>query len=168
MLDGGCGAWARETRPVQIGVVRRYPTGYHIPAPNPALIRDLAGIEQIVAGTESAQLVDCRSGERFRGEVDEPRAGLARGHIPGSANIPFTTLTDPETGRFRTPPQLATMISESGLDITRPIVASCGSGVTACTLALAVEVVRAAGLGPVGPPVAIYDGSWSEWGQTAR
>ena len=96
------------------------------------------------------------------------RAGLARGHIPGSANIPFTTLTDPETGRFRTPTQLATMIAESGLDITRPIVASCGSGVTACTLALAVEVGRAAGLGPVGPPVAIYDGSWSEWGQTAR
>lgn len=165
VLDGGFGAWAMQTRPVQVGMTRRAPAGYGVSTVDRRLVRTLAEIEAIVAGDDPAQLVDCRSAERFRGEVDEPRPGLRRGHIPGSRNVPFTAFTDPATGCFRPAAALRAILEEAGLDLARPIVASCGSGVSACALALAVEVIRAAGTGEVGPPVAIYDGSWAEYGK---
>lgn len=165
VLDGGFGAWARETRPVQRGAGRRPPTGYRGDGVDHALIRDRAAIERIVAGDAEAQVVDCRPGPRFSGEQDEPRSGLRRGHIPGSRNLPFSEFTDPATRLFWTPNQLRALFAERGLDLARPIVASCGSGVSACTLALAVEVIRAADPDGVGPAVAIYDGSWAEWGR---
>lgn len=167
VLDGGFPAWARETRPVQVGSARRQPTGYPTTERTPALWCDRAVIERIVAGTDPAQLVDCRSAERFRGEAPEPRPGLSQGHISGSVNLPFTDLMDATTGQFRRPAELVELLHMLGLDLVRPIVGSCGSGVTACNLALAVEVVRGSGITPVGPPVAIYDGSWAEWGRLA-
>lgn len=165
VLDGGFTAWASATRPVQPGVTRRAPTGYPVPAVDEALVADRARIEAIVAGTAPGRLVDCRPSERFRGEVEEPRPGLRRGHIPGSANIPHSTLTDPETGRLFSPPVLREMLLASGLDPEGPIVATCGSGVSACSMALALEVIRSADPTHTGPPVAVYDGSWAEWGR---
>ncbi len=163
VLDGGFAAWARETRPLQVGPGRRAPTGYQGATLDARLVRDMHAIERIVAGTAPAQIVDCRSPERFRGEAPEPRAGLARGHIPGSGNIPYTELTVSGDGRMHTADVLEAVLRASGVDASQPIVASCGSGVSACVLALAIEVMRAAGK-DVGPPVAIYDGSWAEWG----
>lgn len=165
VLDGGFPAWASATRPVQRGVVKRLPTGYPIPTVDRALVADRAQVEAIVAGTTPGRLVDCRSSERFRGEVDEPRPGLRRGHIPGSANLPHVTLTDPNTGKLFSPPILREMLIASGLDPEGPIVATCGSGVSACSMALALEVIRSADPTHTGPPVAVYDGSWAEWGR---
>lgn len=163
VLDGGFGAWARETRPLQVGAGRRPPTGYQGAALDEQLVCDMHTVEEVVAGSRSAQIVDCRSAERFRGEAPEPREGLVRGHIPGSANLPFTELTVREVGTMRRGEELVQQLRAVGVDQAQPIVASCGSGVSACVLALAIEVMRAEGM-EVGPPVAIYDGSWAEWG----
>ncbi|MES2124683.1 MAG: sulfurtransferase [Gemmatimonadota bacterium] len=165
VLDGGFGAWARDTRPVQRGAVRRPPTGYPVPSIDRSLLVDRAQVERIVAERGPAQIGDCRSAARFRAEEDEPRPGVRRGHVPGSCNLPFGDFTDPVTRREKTPAELRSLFLASGLDISRPIVALCGSGVTACTMALAVEVIREADPEGVGPPVAVYDGSWAEWGR---
>ncbi|HET9133978.1 MAG TPA: sulfurtransferase [Gemmatimonadales bacterium] len=165
VLDGGFRAWAAKTRPIQTGTTRRSPTGYRVPPRDASLVVDRAGIEAILAGTRDAQLADCRAADRFEGRVDEPRPGLARGHIAGAKNLPFATLTDPETGAMHPPPVLRALLAERGLDPARPIVAYCGSGTSACALALAIEVLRAADPAHVGPPVAIYDGSWAEYGR---
>lgn len=166
VLDGGFAAWSAATRPVQRGVVRRESTGYPVPTPDPALVCSKAQVVAIVAGDGRVQIADCRPAPRFLGEVDEPRPGLRRGHIPTSRNVPYTELTDPLTGLMRSPAELRSLLAERGLDVAQPIVALCGSGTSACALALAVEVIRESGARAVGPPVAIYDGSWSEWGRT--
>jgi thiosulfate/3-mercaptopyruvate sulfurtransferase len=166
VLDGGFGAWSAATRPVQRGVVRRESTGYPVPGIDPTLVRSRAQVEATVAGGDPAQIADCRPAPRFHGEIDEPRPGLRRGHIPSSRNVPYTELTDPATGLMRSPAALRTLLAEQGLDVAKPIISLCGSGTSACALALAVEVIRESGARAVGPPVSIYDGSWSEWGRT--
>lgn len=165
VLDGGFRAWASATRPIQVGVQRRPRTGYPVPRRDDRLVASREEIDRIVAGEIDAQIVDCRSTARFRGEVDEPRAGLRRGHISGSANIPFDEFTNPETGLMWSHDQLKKVFADRGLDLRRRIVASCGSGTSACVLALAVEVLRTREPGLVGPPAAIYDGSWAEYGR---
>lgn len=165
VLDGGLRAWAAATRPIQIGVQRRLRTGYPVPELDSRLVVDRDEVERIVAGTAPGQLVDCRPAKRYRGEEDEPRPGLRRGHVEGSANIPFTEFTNPDTGLYFSVPVLKEIFASRGLDLSQRLVASCGSGVSACTTALAVEVIRAADPGAVGPPVAIYDGSWAEYGR---
>jgi thiosulfate/3-mercaptopyruvate sulfurtransferase len=166
VLDGGFPSWSAATRPVQRGVVRRESTGYPVPAIESMLVRSRAQVEAIISGNGHAQIADCRPAPRFHGQVDEPRPGLRRGHIPTSRNVPYTELTDPATGLMRSPAALRALLAEQGLDVAAPIVALCGSGTSACALALAVEVIRESGARAVGPPVAIYDGSWSEWGKT--
>jgi thiosulfate/3-mercaptopyruvate sulfurtransferase len=166
VLDGGLRSWAAATRPIQVGVQRRLRTGYPVPEIDRRLVVDRATIERIVAGTEPGRLVDCRSAPRFRGEEGEPRPGLRRGHIAGSANIPFTEFTNPDTGLLFSVPVLKEIFAARGLDLHQRLVASCGSGVSACVMALAVETIRAADPGAVGPPVAIYDGSWAEYGKS--
>ncbi|MEO8479620.1 MAG: rhodanese-like domain-containing protein [Gemmatimonadota bacterium] len=164
VLDGGFRAWAGDTRPVQVGLQRRSRTGYPLPTVDRSLVASRQDIEAILEGTTVAQLVDCRSSARFKGETDEPRPGLRRGHIPGSRNMPFDEFTDRTTGLMHRVPELTARFAAEGLDLSRRIVASCGSGVSACVLALAVEQIRTATPDQVGPPVAIYDGSWAEWG----
>jgi thiosulfate/3-mercaptopyruvate sulfurtransferase len=165
VLDGGFPAWSAVTRPVQRGTTRRTPTGYRVPTIDQTLIRDRAAVERIGAGIDRAQVADCRPAPRFNGDVDEPRPGLRRGRIPGSRNVPYSELTDRSSGLMRSPAELRTLLTERGLDVEQPIVAMCGSGTSACALALAVEVIRESGARAVGPPVAIYDGGWAEWGK---
>ncbi len=165
VLDGGIHAWAGATRPIQIGVQRRPRTGYPVPQVDAELVVDRAEVDRIAGGGDGGQVVDCRSAERFEGRVDEPRPGLRRGKIAGSANIPYDEFTNPDTGLMHAVPELKRMMEARGIDLSRRVVASCGSGTSACVLALAVEVIRAAEPASVGPPVAIYDGSWAEYGR---
>ena len=110
-------------------------------------------IAALASGSE--QVVDARSAPRFRGEAPEPRPGLRSGHMPGARNLPFDQLLTPE-GQLKPPAALAETFREAGVDLARPIITTCGSGVTASVLALALEVLQA--------PAAVYDGSWAEWG----
>jgi thiosulfate/3-mercaptopyruvate sulfurtransferase len=165
VLDGGFPAWAAATRPVQRGVITRPPTGYRVPELDRAMVRDRRAVEVIAEAYGPTQIVDCRPALRFEGKADEPRAGVRRGNIPGSINLPFTELTDEATGVMRSPAALRKLFEAHQIDASRPIVALCGSGTSAAGLALAVEVLRTSNDGPVGPPVAIYDGSWTEWGK---
>jgi len=102
-------------------------------------------------------VVDARPAARWRGETPEPRPGLKKGHIPGSCSVPWDSVL--HNGCMKPPHELAETFAAAGVDLSKPLVATCGSGTTACLLALAVKQMD-----PEAPPVAIYDGSWSEWG----
>ena len=155
ILDGGFAKWREDGHPVSATATLPAPRRFHAKF-RPELVRSQA---DLVANLETRdfQVVDARSAARFRGEAPEPRAGLRGGHIPGSANVPYTALLDPATQTVLPADEIAKRFAAAGLDPARPIVASCGSGVTACVLAL--------GLYQIGhPDAAVYDGSWSEWG----
>ncbi|SPW13042.1 3-mercaptopyruvate sulfurtransferase [Cronobacter sakazakii] len=104
---------------------------------------------------KTAQLVDARPAARFNAEADEPRPGLRRGHIPGALNVPWTDLV--VKGQLKTTDELREIFADQGVDLHRPIIASCGSGVTAAVVMLALATLEAS-------DVKLYDGSWSEWG----
>jgi thiosulfate/3-mercaptopyruvate sulfurtransferase len=155
ILDGGLPKWQAEGRPLtdDIPALRER----HFTARlNTLLVRD----KEQVLGNLSAQreqVIDARSRARFEGSAKEPRAGLRSGHIPGSLNLPFDELTDRETRTVLPAEALAARFAAAGLERGKPVVASCGSGVTACALAFGLHLLG-------WPDVAVYDGSWSEWG----
>jgi len=155
VLDGGLPAWQRAGGGVE--------SGEPAPAKPLAYRADyragrLRGIGDVLANvTTRAELVlDARAAGRFTGEVPEPRAGMRSGHIPGSASLPYTDLLNAD-GTFRAPDIVRARLKAAGADGSRPVVTSCGSGVTACILTLGM---RLAGM----PDGAVYDGSWTEWG----
>lgn len=152
VLDGGLKAWRAEGRAVETNVVAPRPA---IVASRfePALVKDLSAVTEILAAG-SAQVVDARSAGRFSGQAPEPRASLRSGHMPGALNVPFDRVVNPD-GTLRSREELRVVFEE--VDLTRPIVTTCGSGVTAAVLALALARL---GRGDV----AVYDGSWTEWG----
>jgi thiosulfate/3-mercaptopyruvate sulfurtransferase len=155
VLDGGLPKWQRENRPVAAGDPSSpVPTTYR---PNYRAAR-LRGVGDVLGNVETqAELVlDARAAGRFTGETPEPRAGMRSGHIPGSASLPYTDLLNAD-GTFRSPEAIRDRFAQAGVTADRPIVTSCGSGVTACILTLGL---RLAGL----PEGAVYDGSWTEWG----
>lgn len=157
VLDGGFPKWTKEGRATHGGEAasvapRRFSARFR-----PELVRAKAEIEANV-GAPTMQVVDARAAGRFAGTVPEPRPGMRTGHIPGSRNLPYTDLLDAATGTVRPPAEIASRFAAAGIDLTKPLVASCGSGVTACVLAL--------GAFQLGhDSVAVYDGSWSEWGR---
>ncbi|HEX4159054.1 MAG TPA: 3-mercaptopyruvate sulfurtransferase [Rhizomicrobium sp.] len=154
VLDGGFPKWKREGRPVED--LTPHPHLRHFtPRPNNALLRDFAQVMQNVQ-TGREQMVDMRNAGRFAGNEAEPRPGVRPGHIPGSANLPYTELSDP-TGVLKKPEALREIFLRRGVDTDRPIVTTCGSGMTAAIGMLALTVSGARDL-------ALYDGSWSEWG----
>ncbi|MBB6255341.1 3-mercaptopyruvate sulfurtransferase [Nitrospirillum iridis] len=158
VLDGGLPKWLAEGRPVEAGAASPKAAGVPITAHlNPALVRNadavLANVERKVE-----QVIDARSQGRFEATAPEPRAGLRGGHIPGSRNVPYTDLIS--GGRLRPADELAARFQDAGVDVNRPLVTSCGSGLTAAILALALYEIGQA-------DVALYDGSWTEWGGRA-
>lgn len=152
VLDGGLKAWCAASHPIATVDTAPEPTRVEV-AFSPDLVADIADVTEVLANG-SAQVVDARSAGRFRGEAPEPRTSLRSGHMPGAINLPFDTVLDPD-GTLRSVEELETAFAH--IDLTRPIVTTCGSGVTASVLALA-----AARLGRFD--VAVYDGSWTEWG----
>jgi thiosulfate/3-mercaptopyruvate sulfurtransferase len=154
VLDGGFPKWKREGRPIEDLAPQPHPRHF-TPRPNNALVRNFSQMMQNVeSGRE--QMVDLRSAARFAGREAEPRPGVRPGHIPGSANLPYTELSD-AAGTLKKPDALREIFSQHGIDRDRPIVTTCGSGVTAAIglLALTASGVR---------DLSLYDGSWSEWG----
>lgn len=152
ILAGGLPKWRAEGRPVSEAAVVRPPRVF-TPAAHPDPVRDLAAVR---ANLESAafQLVDARPRPRFLGEAPEPRAWVKPGRIPGSLSLPSTEVV--ADGMLRDEAALRAAIAAAGVDLAAPVVTSCGSGVNAAILTLALETL--------GVPSAIYDGSWTEWG----
>ena len=154
VLDGGLKRWKSEGLPLERGDVTPEP-GDFTARLDRRQVRTLDEVRQVVE-TGGAQLVDMRSAGRFRGTEPEPRPGLRGGHIPSSRNLPFNELVT-RGGLLLSDDELRARLQEAGVDPGRPVVASCGSGVTACALLHALHVLGSDGH-------ALYDGSWSEWG----
>jgi thiosulfate/3-mercaptopyruvate sulfurtransferase len=155
VLDGGLRKWKAEGRPLESGPPR--PRERHFTARvNSLLVRELDDVKRNIE-TKREQVIDARSPGRFHAREPEPRQGLRGGHIPGSKNLPFGEMTDPATGTLLPAAALEAKFRAAGIDPAKPIIASCGSGVSACALALGLHLIGA-------PQVAVYDGSWTEWG----
>ncbi len=153
VLDGGLPRWRAEGRPLQIGPASTKPAKFAAKL-DLALVRDIDQVSAILkTGTE--QVVDVRSAGRFEGTAPEPRAGLRSGHMPGARNLPFTDLV--ADGALKSRDDILAVLGKAGVDPSRPLTATCGSGVTASVLALAMARAGIEG-------TAVYDGSWTEWG----
>lgn len=154
VLEGGLPAWMAAGLPIEKGIATRAPARFA--AREPAdVIADIARVRRALADG-SAQVVDARSAERFRGIAPEPRPGLRSGHMPGSLSLPYAEVL--RDGAFLRPhDEIRTAFEAAGVDLARPIVTTCGSGVTAAILWLALDAI---GVKPAG----LYDGSWCEWG----
>ena len=155
VLDGGLKKWKAEGRPLEDGAPRPRSARHFTARLNAELIRDAAEVKSLI-GSPTTQIVDARAAARFKGRAPEPRAGLRAGHIPTARNVPFTDLLNPD-GTLKTAAELRAVFAAAGVDLARPVVASCGSGVTAGVIALALATLGRS-------DAAVYDGSWSEWG----
>lgn len=152
VLKGGLPAWRATGLAVTDTAIEPRPVTY-TPSPQSGMVLDLAGMRQALA--EGKIVLDARSAARFEGTAAEPRAGLRSGHMPGAVSLPFGNLI--HDGALKPVGELKAILDAAGADGTRPIVTTCGSGVTAAIISLA--------LAEVGLEAQLYDGSWSEWGQ---
>jgi len=167
VLDGGMKKWLKENRPTskEVGkdlgkfssIDKLNPKNKYKVSENTEWIKNKKQIDENIK-TPSFQTVDARSRERFEGKVDELRPGLKRGCIPGSKNIPFQDCINSKTNTFKTKSELIKIFNENNIDRFKPIVFTCGSGVTACVLSMAYSLIS-------DKNAMIYDGSWSEYGK---
>ncbi|QJR79314.1 sulfurtransferase [Alteromonas pelagimontana] len=157
ILDGGLPAWKAAALPINPGSAVPGHNRFYEPQPEADWF---VGAGEVEASLGSAtQIVDARSRDRFSGKVPEPRAGVRRGHIPGSYNVPFTELL--KNQRFKKVRTLKDAFAQAGVDLSKPIICSCGSGVTACIAGVAALLSGAT-------VVSVYDGSWAEWGANTQ
>lgn len=158
VLDGGLGKWRGEGRPVEAGMPVTSPATF-IARFDRGRVASLADMRALVdAGGEG--IVDARSADRFAGTSAEPRPGVRAGHMPGSRNVPFRSLVHAD-GTMLEPSALRERFTAAGVDLAQPVVATCGSGVTACALVHALHLLG-------HDDTAVYDGSWAEWGSLSR
>lgn len=153
LLDGGFARWSREGRPVETGPAAPTSTEVRV-EPIPNRVRSLVQVRANLA-SHAEQLVDARSTARFTGEEKETRPGLASGHIPGAANIPYSAFFNAD-GTWKHPASLRQLFEDEGVEVERPVIATCGSGISAAVIVFALHLL--------GHPAALYDGSWVEWG----
>lgn len=154
VLDGGLPAWLREKRPTDSGPASTVtPAAFH-PSLRPGVVADLEDVRSALSEA-TVQVVDARGASRFRGEAAEPRPGVRSGHMPGARNLPYANLLGGD-GRMKQGVELTGAFRDAGVDPDRPIITTCGSGVTAAIVGLALETM--------GRPSRLYDGSWAEWG----
>ncbi len=151
LLDGGLSAWTEAGLPTASGPVERAPTSFHAQLDANAVV-NFERLQSLLA--TGAQVLDARSAGRFAGTALEPRPGLPSGHMPGATSVPYTDLV--EAGRLKQPAELAALFKAKGMDLTQPITTTCGSGITAAVVSLALELAGA-------QEVALYDGSWAEY-----
>lgn len=157
VLDGGLPAWRAAGGALETGPARRAATVYRA-TPDPALVRDAASVRAALS-SGAADVLDARPAARFNGHAPEPRAGLRSGAMPGAKSLPYSELLTPD-GRMKPPEELKRIFTARAAG-ERPLIATCGSGVTASVIALAAEVAGVAGY-------SVYDGSWAEWGRESN
>lgn len=154
ILDGGLGKWRSEGRALEGGAASAAPAHFS-GDPGKSAVRSKADMLANIA-SKAEQVVDARGAGRFTGEAEEPRAGMASGHIPGSRNLPFSALLN-DDGTYRSLDELRAAFLAAGIDLDKPLVATCGSGITASVLLFALHMLGKS-------DTAVYDGSWAEWG----
>ena len=154
VLDGGLPKWIAEGRPIE-DMPPATQERHFTPRYTSDLVRDLDQMRKILDGGRE-QVVDARAAARFTGEAPEPRPGLRGGHMPGALNVPSSVLIAPD-GTMKSPEALRAVFEAAGVDVRKPVVATCGSGISAAIVALALARVD-------HPRAAVYDGSWAEWG----
>ncbi len=154
VLDGGLPRWIEEGRPLSRKATRRE-KAHMVPHEQSDMVRDVTAVHKVTVNGEE-KIIDARPKARFLGEEEEPRPGLRRGHMKGAVNIPYDSLLN-EDGTLKNRSQLEQIFDESGVTFDEPVITSCGSGVTAAVISLALEIIG-------HPNHALYDGAWAEWG----